>query len=204
MAIGFENWNDERAEREDERDTLTELRADLRSNIEELKGGLDYNRRSVARIDTVLGHLEERLPYSSELSSSLAFLENWASPYLSRSAYETLKTRGVTLISDPRLRSSIVRLYENLYADLVNDNDRSEWVNYEVSMIPLMLRVIEERPGDSAEPIDYQALLDDRAFRTALLRTKALREGTIRATDLALEATEDIVSLIGASAAGAT
>ena len=57
--------------------------------------------------------------------------------------------------------------------DLVNDAGRSEWINYEASMIPLMLRVVEERPGSIAEPIDYDSLLDDREFRTALLRTKA-------------------------------
>ena len=196
LAIGFENWNGERAERQDEREILSELHVDLTSNAEGLRAGLAYNLATVARIDTVLDHLDARRAYSPELSSSFAYLENWSSPFLSRSAYETLKARGVTLISEPELRSSVVRLYENVYANLVDDNDRAEWVNYEVSMIPLMLRLIEERPGNSAEPIDYESLLDDRAFRTALLRTKALRLGTIRDTELAIVSTEDVLALI--------
>ena len=96
------------------------------------------------------------------------------SPYLSRSAYETLKARGVTLISEPRLRSSVVRLYENVSTNLVGDSDRAEWVNYE-------------------------ALLDDRAFRTALLRTKTLRHGTIEETELAIAATEEVLARIDGS-----
>ena len=199
LAIGFENWNSERAERADERELLAELRVDLTANIEVLQTGLTFNRLTLARIDSVLDHLDERLPYSSELSSSLSTLENWASPYLSRSAYETLMSRGVSLIREPSLRSGIVRLYENVYTNLVSDGDRAEWVNYEVSMIPLMLRVIEERPGQLAEPIDYEALLDDRAFRTALLRTKSLRHGTIESSELAIEATNRVLAMIEAS-----
>jgi hypothetical protein len=91
LAIAFENWNDERAERDEEQSILADLQADLRSNIDELEDGLEYNRRSVARIDSVLSRVEGRLPYTSDLGSSFASLENWASPYLNRSAYETLK-----------------------------------------------------------------------------------------------------------------
>ena len=201
LAIGFENWNAERAERIDERALLAELQADLRSNVDILEAGLAYNRQSVARIDTVLSHLESRLPYTPNLASSFAYLDNWASPYLSRSAYETLKSRGVSIISDTEMRQGVVRLYENLYVDLVNDADRSEWINYEVSMIPLMLRTVEERPGSIAEPIDYDSLLDDREFRTALLRTKALRYMTIAAMEDAVAQTEAVQTRIEGSSA---
>lgn len=202
LAIAFENWNSERAERRDEAEILLELRADLGVNMEELEQALVYNHQSLARIDTVLGHLEARLPYSPVLSSSLSYLENWASPYLSRSAYETLKSRGLNLISDGALRAAVVRLYENTYVDLVNDADRSEWINYEVSMIPLMLRAVEERPGQLADPVDYAALLDDRAFRTALLRTKSLRMGTIGTMEWAVAETAEVRSRIAASPGG--
>ena len=85
--------------------------------------------------------------------------------------------------------------------DLVNDADRSEWINYEVSMIPLLLRVVEEGPGSIAEPIDYDSLLDDREFRTALLRTKALRYATIAAMEDAAAQTEAVRARIEGSSA---
>jgi hypothetical protein len=203
LAIGFENWNSERAERRDEREILLELREDLHLNLDELRKGLRYNETTVARIDSVLTHIEGRLPYSQELSSSLAYLENWASPYLSRSAYETLMARGVTLISEAELRSSVVRLYENVYQDLVSDGDRTEWVNYEVSMVPLMLRFVEERPGNIGKPIDYEAMVADPVFRAALWRTKAIRLGTIQSTQEAITSTEAVVVLVD-RATGAT
>ena len=199
LAISFENWNSERAERESEQASLRELRSDLVDNIEELKADLAFDSLTLVGFDTILLHLEARLPYTDDLAATFAYLENWESPYLTISAYETLKTRGLDLVTDAALRAEIVRLFENVYRKLIEDYDRSEWINFEVSMYPLMLSHIEERPGSVAEPIDYEALMDDRPFRIALLRSASLRTGGVSLKEEAIRSTQIVINMIDMS-----
>ena len=193
LAIGFENWNAERVERREEQATLRELRSNLVDNIAKLEDGLTFDSLTLFGIDTILAHLDARLPYSEGLSTAFAGLENFSSPYLTSSAYETLRVRGLELVSRPTLRAEIVHLFETEYRQLVEDHDRSEWINYEVSIYPLMLTRVEERPGEVAQPIDSDALLDDRLFRVALLRSASLRTAGIAMKKSVIEGTKQVI-----------
>ncbi len=196
LALGFENWNFERAERLEERALLKELQSNLKENVAELEAGIEFDSHTISGFETVLAYLSEKRPYSEDLSESFANLENWDSPYLTSSAYETLKSRGLDLISDSVLRAEIVRLYDRVYAHLTQDHDRAEWINYEISMLPLMLANIEERSSHNAEPIDYDALLEDRHFRIALLSSLALRRQGLQLKQDAVDATKRLIDSI--------
>lgn len=180
----------------DERAILRELRSNLSSNVAELESDLEFDSVTIVGIENILAHLDGRLAYSDNLSSSFARLDNWDSPYLTSAAYETLKSRGLDLVMDPNLAVAIVWLFEKVYVSLISDHDRQEWINYEVSMVPLMLAHVEERPGDVAEPINYDALLDNRAFRTALLRTLALRIKGSKLKREAIQSTREVIQMI--------
>ena len=199
LAIAFENQNDERRERAEEQALLRELRSNLEDNVTELKSDIDYDTETIKGFEAILAHLSARLPYSEDLSRPLADLENWDSPYLTSSAYETLKSRGLDLISDSTLRHAIVRLFEDTYAELIYDQDRMEWINLEASMLPAMLKHVEESPGRTAKPIDYQALLDDRSFRVAILRSATVRTQSVQVKEDALDATSGVIELISAN-----
>jgi hypothetical protein len=196
LAIGFENWNTERNERVDELALLTELKANLEENLVQLAKISDFNNQTIASFETMLAHIVARKPYSDDLSDAFGWIDNWASPYLTSSAYETLKARGLDTISESSLRQQIVSLFDVQYADLVNDYDRSEWINLEVSTLPLQLKHIEILANGVAVPVDYDALLDDRAFRVGILRSLELRKSGIVKLQRSAEATRQLIASI--------
>ena len=185
LAIGFENWNTERKERQEELALLAELRSNLEENVTLLSS-----------YTTLLSHISAELPYSDDLIPHFSNLDHWASPYLTSSAYETLKSRGLDIISDSSLRQQIVKLFEVRYVTLVNDYDRAEWINYEVSTVPLMLRHFESQSDRTDAPLDYESLVKDRGFRVAVSRTLAFRRGGIEDLKETQEATEQMIHSI--------
>lgn len=196
LAIAFENWNSERKERREELALLEELKSNLEENQNIFELMIAENERSIASYELVISHISERKPYSDELAPHFARLDNWASPYLMSSAYETLKGRGLDLISDRSLRRQVVNLFEVNYVTLADDIDRAEWINYEVSTVPMMLRYFEDRSDTEAVPIDYARLLDDRDFTVAVRRTIELRRKGVRRLKASLEETSHVISSI--------
>lgn len=193
LAIGFENWNTERNERVDELALLSELKANLEENLVQLAKISEFNNQTIASFEAMLAHIVARKPYSDELSDAFAWIDNWSSPYLTSSAYETLKARGLDTISESSLRQEIVSLFDVQYADLVKDYDRSEWINLEVTTLPLQLKHIEILASGMSVPVDYGALLDDRAFRVGILRTLELRKRGIVKLQRSAEATRQLI-----------
>jgi hypothetical protein len=155
-----------------------------------------YNEETVVSYTTLLSHISAELPYSDDLIPHFSSLDHWASPYLTSSAYETLKSRGLDIISGSSLRQQIVKLFEVRYVKLVNDYDRAEWINYEVSTVPLMLKHFESQPDRTDAPLDYESLVKDRGFRVAVSRTLAFRRGGIEDLKEAQEATEQMIHSI--------
>ena len=196
LAIGFENWNTERKERQEELSLLGELRSNLEENMTILARIIAFNEGTVASYRTLLGHLDAGKPYSDDLIPHFSKLDHWASPYMTSSAYETLKSRGLDIISDSSLRQQIVKLFEVNYVVLANDYDRSEWINYEVSTIPLMLKHFESRSDGTDAPIDYDSLVEDQGFRIAVSRTLGFRTSGIRRLKESQEATKQMIDSI--------
>ena len=196
LAIGLDNWNVERKERHEELALLAELKSNLEGNLDLLSENISYNKSTIASYTSLLSHIGARQPYSDDLSSDFAMLDNWGSPYLTSSAYETLKSRGLDLISNSELRQQIVNLFEVNYVTLANDYDRAEWINFEVSTIPLMLKHFEERSDGTVVPIDYEGLLDDQSFRVAVNRTLARRQSGIGSLEESAEATMWVIESI--------
>jgi hypothetical protein len=196
LAIAFENWNTERSEREEELALLADLRSNLEENLVILEEMTEFNKQTIASLETVLEYIETKRPYSESLASHLGIIDNWSSPHLTSSAYQTLKSRGLEIISDSELRHQIVRLFDVDYVYLADDYDRSEWINYELSTVPMMLRHLEEDSSLTAIPVDYDALLEDHQFRIAIRRTLSLRNHGISRLAQSSESTTQVLSAI--------
>ena len=196
LAIGFENWNTERKEAQEELALLTELKSNLEENMTILARIITFNEETVVSYRTLLSHIGAKQPYSDDLVPHFTKLDHWASPYLTSSAYETLKSRGLDIISDSSLRQQIVRLFEVNYVALANDRDRAEWINYEVSTVPLMLKHFENQSDGTDKPIDYESLVEDRGFRVAVSRTLGLRRPGIKAYKESQEVTKQVINSI--------
>lgn len=176
LAIGFENWNAENEERQIERELLDEVRLNLIDNQLQLDtlilGAMDLTRA----MESVAVTLEEDLPWTDESLRALGRLDNWPSPFLVTSAWETLRARGLTLIEDRELRRDLVTVYEETYAFIVGDVDRAQWEEHASAIYPLraeyMREVIREDGRVYGLPIDDARLRADGRV-AAVARSKA-------------------------------
>ena len=96
----------------------------------------------------------------------------------------------------PVFRRQIVNLFEVNYVTLADDVDRAEWINYEVSTVPMMLRYFEDHSDTEAIPIDYNKLVADRDFTVAVKRTIELRRSGVRRLRASVEETSRVISSI--------
>ena len=115
IALQINNWNEGRKERIIERKTLHELRVNLNFNVRSIDGFAEEQKGLVEDLEKMIRYLDAGLPYHDslmQLRTGLFWLEQLA---LSKSTYETLKNRGIEIISDDSLRLQIVDLHENDY-----------------------------------------------------------------------------------------
>ena len=90
-----------------------------------------------------------------------AFLPNLA-------AFESLKSQGLGLVSDPELRASIARVYERTYRSLDAAMQAETNVVFETLRPYWLTRFRDLRFNTSATPIDYDFVMNDTEFRNLL------------------------------------
>ncbi|MEZ4897298.1 MAG: DUF6090 family protein [Saprospiraceae bacterium] len=115
IALQINNWNEARKEKRVEVKTLRELRVNLSFNAKSIAGFVEEQQGLVEDLETMIRYLDAGLPYHDslmQLRTGLFWLEQLA---LSKSTYETLKNRGIEIISDDSLRLQIVDIHENDY-----------------------------------------------------------------------------------------
>ena len=110
-------------------------------------------------------------------------------------------SRGADLIADHELRNAIVVLYEQTYADLVNDMDKSFWIFQEAVMFPVFTRYLRRSEIGRFEPNDWQACLDSHEFGNMLYEKIAIQLGSIRHQQEAMDETLKVIGQIDVWAA---
>jgi hypothetical protein len=96
------------------------------------------------------------------------------------------------------LRASIVNLYEQVYAYLVNDRDKVFWAFHAAVMEPVFNRHVHPAAPDEYVPDDYASLLDSTEFSNMLLQKIDIQKGSIEDQQAALAETEKVIGLIEA------
>lgn len=111
-AFLLNNWNEERKEKREEIKTLSELKSNLQSDINDVTFNLEGHRRAVVVADSLSQNpnLHDTIiaKYVYWVFRDFIFLPHTG-------AYESLKSKGVGLVSNDSLRKQIVYLYDYLY-----------------------------------------------------------------------------------------
>jgi Family of unknown function (DUF6090) len=185
IALSINNWNEQRKYKSLEISMLTEIKTSLKENIDQLNIMIDFNGLTLNSYSIILNHLEKNIPYNDSLENHFGLLTNWESPFFNYSAYETLKTRGVELISNTILKKKIIRTYERKLEYLVNDYDKSEW-NYHTSVVsPFVSKNFENTNFNNprkTKPNNYSILKNNPEFKNILKSMMRTRIGGIEET----------------------
>lgn len=183
IALSINNWNENRKLRIQEIKILTEVKSNLETTLNNFKNDTLYNHNSIQKLYKIKRYITEDLPYNKELDSAFLRLQNWGSPYPILNAYKTLQTKGLDIITNEKLRSDIVDLYEHSYDLLKNDYDKSEWMVLQTVVMPFKskhIRINTEHPIPFGRPNDWESLKKSDEFLNILGQIIATRKSGLR------------------------
>ena len=169
IALSLNNANDVKNQRRKEHALLNEMHQNLKIDLKDL----DYNiKESVKRIqanEIILKELQERMPMHDSLKPYYANIIGNFQLSNNTAAWENLKSVGMDLISNDSLRNAISNLYTVKYRYLENVtkgvDDGHQWNTF----YPQFLDLINvEQFWIAAEPVNHEALLENRKFKETL------------------------------------
>lgn len=141
-------------------------------------------------------YINNNLPYHAELDEAFGMLGNWASPYPIKTAYSTLKTTGLDLISNTNLRNKIVHMYEYELVVLSNDYDKGEWGIIQNANTFLLKHIRSKNSKQSARPIDFEDLKLRVEFSNILGKIISQREKGIKYYKRIMISMKDLIKKI--------
>lgn len=115
IAFLASHWNEQRKERTIERKTLKEISVELKSDINDIRGNMRGHKLGIEAVNFFQAYsMGESVAYDS-LNSSFDRLYRDYIAITNTTAYETLRSRGIEIISNDQLRADIVELYDFYY-----------------------------------------------------------------------------------------
>ena len=163
LALAANTWYEDRQDQGDEREILQQMIVGLNSDLAALRDRSSATAERLSRMKALQKHIESGTPYSSDLDSSFTAILVGSGPQMNTAAFETLKYRGIDLVSSPQLRSQIVDYYdtERLALERRNQFDGGD----SNRAVPLFNRSFAWEPDDlSMSPLDYDSLVKNQEF----------------------------------------
>jgi hypothetical protein len=163
LALQVNNWNENRKLQQEELRLLLEVKSNFEVTLLNFKNDSTFNQETIHQYAKIKHYIEEDLTYDRELDTAFGLLKSWRSPYPIYTAYMTLKTKGLDVISNSSLRNKIVNMNEYEFTRLITDYDKAEWILYQEVVLPFYLkhlRIYRENSNTLAKPTDFEFLKD--------------------------------------------
>ena len=193
IALQINTWNDARNLAAKELLLLAELKSNLETNLASLERDILIQIEGARHIDTLILHLESRLPYDPSLQLHLKQGEFAPDVILTSSAFETLKSSGLELIRSDSLRRQIINLFEVAYPYLMQETRRLEDQVWPAVVVPAMQRHFRIDGDGQPIPVDYQSLLSDTEFINMWSFRRDMRNASTRHKKRAAERTREVI-----------
>ncbi len=175
IALSINNWNQNQKNKTKELNILKELKTDLISNKKRLNNKAEFFKKTQRNGKLIENHLTNRLAYNDTLQRYLSIpLDNF-SFLLTYSAYENLKSQGFDNISNDKLRLSIIRLYDEKFG-LIKDQENKMSNIFTNTSVPLSIKYFRTTLSKGLVPNDYDKLLNTSEF-TNLISQLAYASG---------------------------
>lgn len=174
IAFSIDSWNQERLKLKKEIDILQAFNLQFENDLLQFEEALSMYLESENSIDIILNHMERDLDYHDSLDHHF-FLSTriWIDADMANHVFETLKTLGVTLISNESIRDDIALLYED--DDLWIKNFETKYVDF---LFHASERIFPTRFQDfwhgdyqdanfskgTMKPLDFELLKNDQEY----------------------------------------
>ena len=182
IALQFNNLNNQSQLRKLEIKYLKEIATNLESDSADIAFNIQFNEMRLRSAEMVLKGLSENETYSDTLNHYFGTLLYTTRSVVNFSAYETLKSRGLEIITNDSLRKMITHLYSFSYHNAIDFEKQDDHaMQYEV-IIPAVVDKLIFHPNEdmrmairSAEPKDFEALKTNDEFKNVLMLNVELR-----------------------------
>ena len=199
IALQIDNWNEHRKQQERQYLLLTDMRSDLQETLKGLQWGKSFNEHTLEQYRFLMEAIDHDVPYSEKIDSAIAWLPMFHVPRFTRTAYESLKSQGVDIISNRSLKNQIANLYENEFPYLTEDQTQLEW-SMQNTTKPiytnqyLRYRVMINEP--MVYPVDFERIKADAGFINFLSSLTSIRDAGVRFYENTISETEKVIASI--------
>ncbi len=182
-AFALDNWKDNQSRNAEEIAVLTTALREIQSDLSDIDFNVAWHEQAIRSLDLVITQLESGAAYHDSLAAHFHNAFNMPRFVHSTSAFQTMQSQGMDIISNEELRNRLIRVYGATY-----ENYRTAETEH-ASEIAHGLRTIG--PGRFTEgygftevgqsyrgmmvPTDFQRLKRDQEF---LYYMKTLRNRT--------------------------
>ena len=163
IALGFNSWYAGIDDRRDEIAYLRRIRLSLEDDLRRLSNSERGITEAVERFGALNEHLQKKLPYSEELEPTFFETREFRILSLNTAVFDSLRARGLDLISNDELQFALIDLYDNTETFLTRQQAYDEQLAFTVVGPYLYLKFAFGQR--KAKPYDYDALLDDVYFQ---------------------------------------
>lgn len=200
IALAANSWWQDRADRRTELEVLREMRAALVLDHADLENDLSAYSAVDRASRLLLEHVERGEPYSPALDTSFADLLVFRIHLSNSSPYESIRSRGLGLISDDSLRLAVIDFYG------LTNSSVAIWNTADTKLVDDAIRPyyrgrfrLGVRPGTGrrfATPTDYPAIAADPIFRGLLMDRIGFTRLTIPQYRTAIADAEHLIAMI--------
>ncbi len=176
VAFSLDNWNKNRLEKIDEVKMLKELHNGLQSTLEDMESNSSGHASSIRSGIQLVRFINGELSSTDSVASyyTNALIDYTFTP--NTGAYETLKSKGVQLISNDTIRLEIINLYDFTFKAMVRMEEGEEAYKFYQNYSPLLNRRMSEMkpsyfPNMRLRRIDYPANYKKRQDHEFMLLT---------------------------------
>lgn len=195
IALQVNTWNNEKAESVKERKILTEMVRNLTMNVNHFSLEIEKQDSIIRNIDTFIDQIKKETPYHDSLGAKYASI-CWTEEFnFANSAFQTLQTIGLDLISSDSLRENIINLFNITYLRNSNVVNKISTVDY-TGLINVYNRHIEFDKQGNAKINDFDSLVKDREFMNILSGRRVWKTDLINMYKELVEASTQLKNMI--------
>lgn len=172
IALQFNTWKIENNTKKTEIEILKNIAQNIQMDTLDMNGNINWYKERLKNDSTLLSHLIQKKAYDDSVGRQIKIqIINDVWLVLHTSAFEEAKQRGLSIISNKKLRNKISRLYEFEYKYLLETENQQPTFNHHKLLNEALEKYVELKPEGNwynksnatyISKENYERLLNDK------------------------------------------
>ncbi len=178
IAIQIKGWNEQVKKDKEELKMLLEINIAIEQDLNDITSNIEWQSKSMLSCNTLLKVFKTNMSYNDSLDIHFGQMSNYSNFLVNLGAYETLKSKGIDLISNDSLRISLLSYYEKDIKLAFAFEETNESI-YPITVEMYYNKFDSWRFLKSAKPRNFELLKVDEKFKSYLHATASFRDKEI-------------------------